>query len=116
MNETPLGVRIREFVRAVFGSRLASHMEEELLRVRNDYEVRVRDKELYIVDLKDEITRLRSKLAEYELVLIPLTSGGLFGPKKPVSTLEPIVEQNSWKAEQDRFYKEQAEEAEKETV
>lgn len=112
MNETPIGIKIREFLRAVFGSRLTAHMEDELVRVRNDYETRIHDKEMCIVDLKDEISRLRSKVAEYELVLIPLTTGGLLGPKRTASTLEPIVEPNSWRAEQGRFYREQ-EEAEK---
>lgn len=107
-----IGVQIRKFFSDLFGSKLAQRAEIELVQVRQDFETRLREKDLYAVDLKDEITRLRSKLAEYELVLIPLTSGGLFGPKKTPSTLEPIVEPSSWRAMQDAFYKEQ-EEAEK---
>lgn len=110
-----LGIKIRKFFSDLFGSKLAQRIEIELIQVRQDFESRLREKDLYAVDLKDEITRLCSKVAEYELVLIPLVSGGLLGPKKPLSTLEPIVEPNSWRAEQDRFYREQ-EETEKQKV
>lgn len=110
-----VGEQIRMFIRHVFGSRLTQHLEEELLRLRSDYDLRLRDREQYIADLRSDVERLRSKVAEYELILIPLTSGGLFGPKPPripnntVATDEP----GSWAAEQASWYKKQEEEASK---
>ena len=80
-----LGEKIRRFLRQVFGSRLTSHLEEELMVQRDDFGVRLREREVYIADLKHEIERLRSKVAEYELVLIPLKTGGLFAPKREPS-------------------------------
>lgn len=109
-----VGLRIRQFIRQVFGSRLVSHMEEEMMQMRNDYELRLRDKDLYVADLKEEITRLKGKVAEYELVLIPITSGGLFGPKRTPPTMESVIEPNSWQSAQKRFYDEQEAELAKE--
>ena len=116
-NETPgIGERIRTFLRQLFGSRLTSHLEDELFRLRSDYEVRLRDRDHYISDLKSDIERLRAKVAEYELVLIPLTSGGLLGPRPPRQPLNTLTvdETGSWAAEQARWYREQEDAAARE--
>lgn len=74
---------------------------------RDDFGVRLREREMYIADLKHEISRLQSKVAEYELVLIPLKTGGLLATKREPPNFEPVVEPSSWKAEQARFYETQ---------
>ena len=108
-NENSIGLQIRLFFRDLFGSRLSDHLQDELYQLRGDYEVRLRERESYIADLKAENNRLIAKVAEYELVLIPLSTGGLMGPKKPAVTFEEIPQKNSWQVEQERFYREQEE-------
>lgn len=110
-----VGEKIRTFLRQVFGSRLTNHLEEELLRLREDYETRLRDRQMYEADLKAEIEQLKSKIAQYELVLIPLTSGGLLGPKRTPVAYEEIPP-NSWQAEQAAYYKKQEQEEQAEST
>jgi hypothetical protein len=114
-NEIAVGERIRMFFRQLLGSRLTEHMEEELHRLRGDYETRLRERESYIADLKAMIQEQKAKIAEYELVLIPLTSGNILGGRKPPNvSMEPIVETGTWAAEKANYYKQQEEEALKE--
>lgn len=116
---THIAIEIRQFFRHLFGSRMASHLETSLLQLRADYDFRLRDRDQYILDLKDDATRLRARVTELEMVLIPLISGGLLGgPSRRAAppTFEPVIEPNSWRAEQDRFYAAQAEELVAETA
>jgi len=115
--EIAVSEKIRMFFRQLLGSRMASHLEDEMVRLRGDYEVRLREREQYISDLKEEKQSLQRKVSEYELILIPLTSGNLLGaPKGPRPVFEDVAPTNSWKAEQDRFYKQQEEEAAQEAA
>lgn len=111
MDNKNLGLRIREFFRDLLGSRLLARCEEELLRVRADAETRMLEKDRYAAELREEIAQLRSKCAQYELVLIPMVSpaGNLLAPKRPAPTFDPVIEPSSWEAEQERWYREQAE-------
>jgi hypothetical protein len=107
---TAVGEKIRLFFRQLFGSRMASHLEDELFQIRADYEVRLKERAHYIADLKEEKQVLQRKVAEYEMVLLPLTQGGILGPKRPAPVFEDVLPVNSWKAEQDAYYKQQEEE------
>ena len=113
-DQITLAQNIRMFFRDLFGSRMASHLEEELFNLRADYENRLKDRAHYIADLKEEKLLLQRKIAEYELVLLPLTQGGILGPKRPTPVFDDVPPMNSWQAEQAAFYKREEEEAAKE--
>jgi hypothetical protein len=103
-----LGVEIRNFLHGLLGSRLNAHLEEELIRTRNDYETRLMERQQIICDQKELILELRGKVERYELVIIPLASplGGFFAPKKERPPLQPEESaEQSWaevKADWDR--------------
>jgi hypothetical protein len=110
-------MQIRQFLRDLFGSRLNAHLEEELMRVRNDYESRLMEHERIASDLREELAQLRGKVDRYEMVLLPLASpaGGFFAPRKerpPLQSVEP--ETKSWPQIQAEWDIGQAEEAAKE--
>jgi len=101
-DQVPLGLRLREFLRYLCGSRLSAHLELELAQLRQDFEARLRERDERAADQQAEIERLRAKVAEYELVLIPLSSGIRLGPpSSPPSFPDPIVERSSWQAIRD---------------
>jgi len=86
------GKQIREFFRELFGSRLVetmqnnmslllaekevsfNHLQEEMLRMRNDYEMRLQDKEAQLADFRSEKAMLVGKIHLYETTLLPLAS------------------------------------------
>ena len=74
MADETVAVRIREFLRDLFGSRLTAHLEEELMRTRSDYETRLMERERTIADLRSDVAALTAKVDRYELVVIPLAS------------------------------------------
>ena len=119
-NESNVGAQIRSFLRGLFGSRLTDHMEVELMRLRNDYEGRLQDRERTISDLREQVTALSGKIDRYELVLLPLSSpmGDFFRPKpkRDVSlqgiTDEPVA--TTWEEIQAQYYAHEAAEADKE--
>lgn len=113
-DEVPVGMKIREFLRQVFGSRLNAHLEIELAQLRQDFEARLQERDQRCAELQSDIERLRGKVAEYELVLIPLTSGiRLGGNPTPPSFSDPIIERSSWQATlAEHLAKQQAEEVE----
>lgn len=103
-----IALSIRTFLSTLFGSRLASRAEDELLRARADHERYETTLSITIAEQKEEIAQLKGKLERYELVLIPLTSpvGNLLAPKRPAPTFEPLSEPapggwSSWKAEEE---------------
>lgn len=104
-------LRIRTFLRDLFGSRLTAHMEEELLRTRLDFEARIMDRERIISDLRAEINQLNGKIDRYELVLLPLTSpaGKFFTPKRETVHFQTKVEDSpkTWAEIQADFYAKQ---------
>ncbi len=92
MDVENLGLKIRTFLRNLFGSRLNAHLEEELLRLRSDYETRLMDRERTIAELREQAAQLSSKVDRYELVLLPLASplGNFFAPKKDRTPKVPL--------------------------
>jgi len=94
-----LGQRIRIFFRELFGSRvvetlnaqietmrndfsmrlaekevLHARLEEDLLRLRGDFETRLQDKDQIIADVRAEKAALEGKVFLYETTLLPLAS------------------------------------------
>lgn len=68
------GAAIRLFFRELFGSRLLATLEVDLLRLRQDYDERLQDKERIISTLREEKAFLTGKIAIYESTLMPLSS------------------------------------------
>lgn len=115
MDEQTLAVRIRLFFRSLFGSRLVSTLEEQLMRVRADCDTRLNDKEEIIADLRTRLARLEMKLETYERVLIPLKSpAGDFLSSSPrrAAVSEPPIE-SGWAAIRAEHARKEAEEAER---
>ena len=113
--QATVGIRIRQFFRDLLGSRLTDHLETELLRIRNDYESRLLDKDRIISDLRSDLVALSGKIDRYELVLLPLTSpvGDLFRPKRDVA-LKATTDKSApstWEEIQAEHYAQQAAEA-----
>jgi hypothetical protein len=68
------GSDIRKFFRDLFGSRLVERLEEDLIRLRTDFESRLNDKEYFIATMREENQQLKSKVALYELTIMPRAS------------------------------------------
>lgn len=68
------GSGIRQFFRGLFGSRLVERLEEDLMRLRADFESRLQDKEIMIATLREEKQQLMSKVALYEMAIMPRSS------------------------------------------
>lgn len=66
--------KIRKFFRDLFGSRLVERLEIDLAMLREDYERRLQDKDLVIANLREEKQQLISKVAIYELTILPRAS------------------------------------------
>lgn len=119
-----MGKRIREFLRDLFGSRLVEQLELDLLRLRQDFESRLQDKDLMIASLREEKALLNSKVALYEMTIMPRSSrvgAEVVAYQKPAKPnfAKPFMEQpmkSRWELYQEEYYKEQeaAEKAEKE--
>ncbi len=69
-----LGARIRQFLRELFGSRLAERLELDLLNLRSDMERQLQSYEVLVATLREEKQQLMSKVATYELVILPHSS------------------------------------------
>jgi hypothetical protein len=109
-----MGSKIRQFLRELFGSRVSALLEEEVMRVRSDYESRLNDKDVVIADLRERVAALSSKLETWELVLIPLKSpvGNLLSPR-PKPVFEPPIE-SGWASIRADWERRQQEEIEQE--
>lgn len=68
------GESIRKFFRDLFGSKLVSRLEEDLLRLRQDFEERMRDKDVVIAELRQEKAVLWQKVTLLELSVMPRSS------------------------------------------
>ena len=88
MDDETLGMKIRMWLRDLFGSRLNAHLEEELMRLRADFETRLQERDRLISDLREEKAQLTAKVDRYEMVIIPMTSGSLLSQRKPLVTLD----------------------------
>lgn len=65
---------IRKFFRELFGSRLVERLEEDLLRLRNDMDQRLLDKDEIITNLRAEKTEMQGKIILYERSIMPTSS------------------------------------------
>ena len=95
------GLVIRQFLHDLFGSRLASRLDEEFMRVRADYEQRLAERDAVITEQRSRLVHLQSKLDQWEMVIIPLTSpaANLLTPKRQPPTFPPLTElprQSTW--------------------
>lgn len=72
--EETWGAWVRQFFRELFGSRLTDHLETELVKLRNDYEGRIHDKNEQIAGLREEKAALQAKILMYEMTIMPHTS------------------------------------------
>lgn len=68
------GTSIRSFFRALFGSRAAEILELELIRLRSDFESRMRYQDDIIATLREDKAALQGKVSLYEQSLLPLAS------------------------------------------
>jgi hypothetical protein len=113
------GESIRRFVRDLFGSRLVSHLEVEILQIRADCELRLRDKDEVIASLRTEKAALEMKVAEYEREIMPLktrTGAAIVAnatrPTKPSWQTNPTdflsqLPKTRWEQYQDDWYQKQ---------
>ena len=69
-----LGKELRGFFRDLLGSRITDHLETELLRMRQDFEQRLMEKDVIISGLREEKQLLMSKTTMYETTLLPYAS------------------------------------------
>lgn len=114
------GAEIREFFRELFGSRLAERLEVDLINIRNDYDLRLRDKDDVITSLRAEKAALEMKVTQYEHELMPLKSRAGAAvvaasegkPTKPSWTADTTaflnqLPKSNWEKYQEDYYKEQ---------
>lgn len=98
---------IRLFFRQLFGSKLVDRLEDDLLTQRADFSARLNEKDILISELRAEKQELKGRVAELELVLIPLKHGPVIsaGEKTFQTSLEP--DPGSWQAIQRDWYRDQ---------
>lgn len=120
-----LGLEIRQFFRDLFGSRLVERLEEDLLRVRQDFEERLQDKELVITTLRSEKTEMQAKILLYERSIMPTASklgAEIVAHQKPkapnwgVDFKQPPPMKTRWQQVQEDHEKNLREEAEESKV
>jgi len=120
------GARIRQFFTELFGSKLVARLEEDILRLRNDYDQRLHDKDVMIAALREEKALLMSKITVYEMTIMPhasRTGAEVVAYQKPTKPsfnfLEMPPEKSRWQKVQEehdaRMAQELAEEAAKKT-
>ena len=111
-----IGKRIRQFFRELFGSRVVEHLETELVQLRQDFEKRLQDKDQSIASLREEKALLMSKIAMYEMTIMPHSSRigaevvTYNKPKKPsFAFVDTGHTKSRWEQYQEDYYKEEAE-------
>jgi hypothetical protein len=100
-----IALSIRTFFHELFGSQVSQILEQHILALRQDYEVRLQDKNDVIQDLREQNAVLRSKIAQYELVLIPLANP----TSAEKTTFSAFNEPSSWQQMQADWYRSQEE-------
>jgi hypothetical protein len=112
-----LGKEFRKFLRDMFGSRYTEHMEVELLRLRQDFDVRIQEYKNSVAELRAEKSLLNAKIIMYEQninarVGIDPTRKK---PEKPsfASFVSPQVK-TSWQAQVEKHEEQIAKELEEE--
>ena len=121
--EETWGALIRQFFRELFGSRYADHLEGEILRLRNDHDRVLHDRDVQIASQREEIARLNTKIIVYENTVMSHSSkmGAEVvayqkpAPPKPVFNFVDMPQTKSrWQVMQDehdaQIAKEEAEE------
>jgi hypothetical protein len=115
------GARIRQFLRELFGSRYAAHLEEEIMRIRQDHDRTLHDRDLQISALREEKQLLQSKIVVYENTVMAhssrmgaeVISSQKPTPTKPNFSFADIPPTKSrWEQFQDNYYAQQAKEIE----
>lgn len=118
-----LGGEIRDFFRQLFGSRLVERLEEDLLRLRNDMDERLKDKEDIITNLRAEKAEMQGKIILYERSIMPTASragADIVAHQKPTKPnwsadfKQPPPVKSRWQLVQEEHDKRLAEEAEEE--
>jgi hypothetical protein len=113
-----LGTIIRQFFRNLFGSRYVEHLEEELMRLRQDQDRVLHDRDVVIASLREEKQQLNAKIIMYENTILPRSSRmgaevvAYQKPKPPspkfnFAAMPPT--KSRWQAYQEQYYKEQEE-------
>ena len=109
------GAKIRQFLRELFGSRLIATLELDLLRLRQDFESRLQEKDRIIASLREEKQQLNSKIVVFENTVMPHSSRmgaeviAYTKPTKPNFTfIDSGQPKTKWQAYQDEYYKAQA--------
>jgi|HubBroStandDraft_1064217.scaffolds.fasta_scaffold25886_3 hypothetical protein len=109
------GALIRQFFRELFGSRLVERLEEDLMRLRQDFEDRTQEHKIIVASLREEKQMLLSKIATYEAVVMPHASRvgaevvAYQAPKKPAFNFVDMPrEKTRWEQYQDEYYKEES--------
>lgn len=117
------GKRIRQFLRDLFGSRIAEHLDLQIVQLRQDFELRLQEKDRLIASLYEERQLLSSKVAMYELTIMPHASRvgaevvAYQKPTKPkFSMVDMPAPQSRWQKVQAEHEKQLAEEAKAEAV
>lgn len=118
-----LALRIRLFFRDLLGSRMTAHLGEELLRLRTDFEQRLQEKDLIVATLREEKNLLMSKVAMYEMTIMPHASRvgaevvAYQKPTKPsFSFLDIPAPKSRWQVVQDEHDAQMAKEIEEDKV
>ena len=86
---------IRQFFQDLFGSRYIEQLEEDLARLREDFEQRLKDKSDVIATLRGEKASLEAKIVIYENTILPHISR--IGADV-VATRKPKLDKPSWAA------------------
>lgn len=119
------GALVRQFLRELFGSRYTQHLEEEILRLHNDHNRALHEKDLVISELRVEKSQLNSKIITYENTVMShssrmgadvIKSQKTSGPKPNFSFVDIPPTKSRWQAYQDTYYKEQEETEKKEAA
>lgn len=99
---------VRQFFQDLFGSRYIEQLEEDLSRLREDFEQRLRDKDEVIATLRGEKACLEAKIVIYENTILPhisrvgadVVSSRKSKPTKPSwSAAEIPPMKSSWQVE-----------------
>ncbi len=116
MTLVELAQSLRLALRELLGSHLVETLEVSLEHLRNDMNERLQDKEKTIASLREEKQLLMSKLAIYEMTLMPHASRAgaeVVAYQKPTKPNFQFVDlpapKSKWEVFQEQYYKEEAE-------
>ena len=99
-----LGKELRKFLRDFFGSRYTEHMEIELLRLRQDFDVRIQEYKNSIAELRAEKALLQAKTMLYEQNInarVGIDPTRKRAEKPSFASFQSPKVKTSWQAEQE---------------